>query len=215
MKKSEIDNPYKLPNDEDVFLKRIRDRQKETQDRKQWNKLKIWEKTSKSSKSSNKKQVAVQAPINKTNNINSKDTQHVLGERLRERENITDFIKKKREMFLLQMSLDTKKEEIRKIEKKTEVKKQDLIKSEAMLEEDAARFERFLQDNDAKANDAIKHHDREAKLKQEKAQEIKRIHHEINSMKIKVEKYNESLVDCTKYKEFLDNLTPKKMDRRE
>jgi hypothetical protein len=33
----------------------------------------------------------------------------------REKENIKDFIERKREMFLIQMSLDTKREEIRKM----------------------------------------------------------------------------------------------------
>jgi len=38
----------------------------------------------------------------------------VLGMRHREKENLTDFISKKRDMFLVQMSLDTKKSEIQK-----------------------------------------------------------------------------------------------------
>jgi hypothetical protein len=38
----------------------------------------------------------------------------VLGARHREKENLTDFISKKRDMFLVQMSLDTKKAEIQK-----------------------------------------------------------------------------------------------------
>ena len=38
-------------------------------------------------------------------------------------------------MFLVQMALDTKKEEIRKLEKKARLKEEALKKSEAMLEE--------------------------------------------------------------------------------
>lgn len=39
-----------------------------------------------------------------------------------EKENMADFIAKKREMFLVQMSLDTKREEIRKLEEKAQMK---------------------------------------------------------------------------------------------
>jgi uncharacterized protein YbjQ (UPF0145 family) len=39
-----------------------------------------------------------------------------------EKKNMTEFIAKKREMFLVQMSLDTKREEIRKLEEKAAMK---------------------------------------------------------------------------------------------
>ena len=68
----------------------------------------------------------------------------MLGDRRREKENTADFIAKKREMFLVQMSLDTKKEEIRKLEEKAKLKEEALRKSELMLEADAIRFDKFL-----------------------------------------------------------------------
>merc|ERR1712048_792588 len=123
--------------------------------------------------------------------------------------NISDFIKKKREMFLLQMSLDTKKEEIRKLEEKAQMKEQALLKAELMLEEDANRFEQFLQDNDAKCAEAIKKHDIEAKAKQTCAQEIKRLNQKITKIKLDIEKYNETLTECQTYKKFLIDLRPK------
>ena len=52
-----------------------------------------------------------------------------------EKENMTEYIAKKREMFLVQMSLDTKREEIRKLEEKAQLKEEALQRSEQMLEE--------------------------------------------------------------------------------
>lgn len=43
---------------------------------------------------------------------------------------MAEFIAKKREMFLVQMSLDTKREEIRKLEEKARMKEEALRKSE-------------------------------------------------------------------------------------
>ena len=72
--------------------------------------------------------------------------------RKREKENMAEFIAKKRDMFLIQMSLNTKKEEIKKLEEKARMKEEALHKSEMMLEEDAMRFDAFLKDNDLKAH---------------------------------------------------------------
>lgn len=67
-------------------------------------------------------------------------TAAISGDRRREKENMSEYIAKKREMFLLQMSLETKREEIRKLEEKALMREEALKKSELMLEEDALRF---------------------------------------------------------------------------
>jgi len=201
-------NPFQLPSDQDVFLKRVKDRQKHQRKKKQWRRLKIWEKTAASNS------VALIPKQNPSKHINStkcRPKTHIkplLGERRRERENITDFIKKKREMFLLQMSLDTKREEIRKLEEKALLREQAITKSELMLEQDATRFEQFLRKNDNDAAKAVQLHEQEAKKKQECAQAIKRLNNEISKEKSEIEKYKELLKDCKQYKEFLDSLTP-------
>merc|ERR1712196_2550 len=83
-------------------------------------------------------------------------TAAISNDRRREKENMADFIAKKREMFLVQMSLDTKREEIRKLEERAQQREEALRKSEQMLEEDAIRFDTFLKENDKKAHEAIK-----------------------------------------------------------
>jgi len=122
------------------------------------------------------------------------------------------------------MSLDTKREEIRKLEEKAQMKEEALKKSEQMLEEDAIRFDTFLKENDKKAHDAIKSAEKETKLKQDKVQEIKKLNQAIQMVQSDMSKHKEALEDCLKYKEFLDGLTPqeffdserhKKMARQE
>lgn len=54
------------------------------------------------------------------------------------------------------MSLDTKREEIQKLERKAQLKEEALKKSEVMLEEDAIRFDAFLKENDKEAFQALK-----------------------------------------------------------
>jgi len=121
---------------------------------------------------------------------------------------MADFIAKKREMFLVQMSLDTKRAEIRKLEERAQQREEALRKSEQMLEEDALRFDQFLKDNDQKAVAAIKKAEAETKAKAEKVQEIKKFNAQITQIKSEMSKFEEQLEDCRKYKHFLDKLTP-------
>lgn len=171
--------------------------------------LQVWEKGVKKPTSSRSSALYLGnkgQPASHRNGLNQQA--HLLGERRREKENTTEFIAKKREMFLVQMSLDTKKEEIRKLEQKAKLKEEALRKSELMLESDAIRFDKFLKENDRNAHEAIKHHDEESKAKQEKVAEIKKLNHEIAKVQSEMSKYSEQLDDCLKYKEFLDKLTP-------
>ena len=89
-------------------------------------------------------------------------------ERRKEKENMSEFISKKREIFLLQMSLDTKRAEIKKLDERARQREEALKKSEQMLEEDALRFDAFLKENDEKVQEAIKRAEMEAKAKQDK-----------------------------------------------
>lgn len=124
-----------------------------------------------------------------------------------EKENIHDFIAKKREMFLLQMSLDTKREEIRKIEDRARLKEEALQRSEQMLEEDSTKFDAFLKENDRKAQEALRKAELETKKKMDKVQEIKKLNQEIQAVQTDISKHTEALEECFKYEDFFDSLT--------
>lgn len=203
----ENDNPFKIPSDRDVFLIRLKEREEKNLKRQEWRNLKIWEKTSANHGGRSPNRVKFESSLK--SKAATKPDHAVLGERRREKENMADFIEKKREMFLVQMSLDTKRDEIRKLEEKAQMKEQALLKSELMLEEDALRFDAFLKENDIKAHEAIKRHEKEVKEKQEKISSIKKLNQEIAKVKSEMDKYNETLAYCRKYKAFLDELTPK------
>ncbi|GFH17662.1 DUF4200 domain-containing protein [Haematococcus lacustris] len=109
---------------------------------------------------------------------------------------------------MLQMSLDTKRAEIKKLEERARQREEALKKSEQMLEEDALRFDAFLKENDEKVQEAIKRAEVEAKAKQDKVLEIKRLTTAIAALRSEMNKYEEQLEDCRKYREFLDGITP-------
>jgi len=210
-----LENPFKLPSDDKIFRMREEEKARKEEERAASKSLKVWQKgkSDNQSRSGRLLELVGETRTLKLSDV-GKDTTAELAAQLnaaprrQEKENMTEFIAKKREMFLVQMSLDTKREEIRKLEEKAQMKEEALQRSEQMLEEDAMRFDAFLKENDKKAHDAIKRADEETKRKQEKTAEIKRLTQQIQALSSEMSKHRESLEDCLRYKDFLDKLTP-------
>ena len=79
-----------------------------------------------------------------------------------------EFIAKKREIFLVMMTIDNKREELTKLQERASLREAAVVKGEQMLAEDAARFDAFLKDNDEKLQTVKRNADAEVKAKQEK-----------------------------------------------
>ncbi|KAJ3044258.1 Coiled-coil domain-containing protein 38, partial [Rhizophlyctis rosea] len=125
------------------------------------------------------------------------------------KENLHDFIAKKREMFLVQYALGVKREEMRKLEEIAQAEEQKLLDDEKALEEDAAKFDAFLKENDKNSVEAIKRAENETKAKLEKIQEIKKLNVQIMSIRSEMSKNEDQLKDLQRYRVFLDKLTPR------
>ncbi len=88
-------------------------------------------------------------------------------------------------------------------------KRADEIKAEeARLEESIKRFDTILEENDNKAQEAERQFEKESKNKHEKVQDIKLLEQQIKATRSDIMKQTESLEECSKYKDFLDSLTP-------
>eukprot|EP00002_Diphylleia_rotans_P008909 TRINITY_DN188_c0_g1_i4.p1 TRINITY_DN188_c0_g1~~TRINITY_DN188_c0_g1_i4.p1 ORF type:complete len:540 (+),score=160.61 TRINITY_DN188_c0_g1_i4:66-1685(+) len=205
---SEKENPFAMPSDDEVFALRDEERRKKKESREQSRNLHVWEKPTWSSKMGTTRLFQEGEEPEDGEGDEKKGEAGGHGDRRREKENLNDFIAKKREMFLVQMSLDTKRDEMRKLEERARQREEALKKSEQMLEEDAMRFDAFLKENDMKAVEAIKRAENESKLKLEKVQEIKKLNAQIMAIKSDMSKDEEQLEECRRYKEFLDSLTP-------
>ena len=211
-------NPFKMPSDEEIFSLRDDERARKEEERKNFLKLPVSKKTTWSSraastsrnilKDNEEEALRADGKKGKFGGLGAAADSAYRQERHREKENMTDFIEKKRQMFLVQMSLDTKRAEIRKLEEQAQQREEALRNSEQMLEADAQRFESFLKKNDQQAVNAIKNAETETKLKQDKVQEIKKLTAQIAAVNSETTKYAESLEECQSYKKFLDDLTP-------
>lgn len=211
-------NPFAMPSDEEIFLLRDQERERKKAEREVRQNQKIWEKGTWTTRISVPRRALLEDDEGGDVKVGKKkaavggmDTQA----RRREKENMAEFIAKKREMFLVQMSLDTKKAEIKKLEEAAKKREEMLDRSERMLQEDQDKFEDFLKKNDKMAHQAIQKAEKETKAKQDKMTEIKKLNTQIMHLKSKNLKTAEALEDCNRYAEFLESITPKEYKEEE
>lgn len=130
-----FNNPFILPGDDQIFRMREEEKRRKEGQREDSGKLEVWQKNKTDLLSRSERLKDLIGGDGKTLNINdvtNKDDLIKNVQRRSEKENMTEYIAKKREMFLVQMSLDTKREEIRKLEEKAQMKEEALLRSEQM-----------------------------------------------------------------------------------
>ena len=119
---SDSKNPFHVPSDEEVFALREEEAARKRQEREQAKELHVWEKGVKKNRAAellaaDPELEAMSASLQQSKlNLVAAATR----DRRKEKEHMGDFIAKKREMFLVQMSLDTKRAEIRKLEERAQ-----------------------------------------------------------------------------------------------
>ncbi|XP_077981560.1 cilia- and flagella-associated protein 100-like [Glandiceps talaboti] len=217
-------NPFTMPPENDIFLLRDKERQRKKAERIKQRGLKVHEKTTYASRV-NAKRASMRKPMGESDDDldleDEKDTDKAVAvkddpqftlavtrDRHVEKENLTDYIAKKREMFLVQYSLGVKRDEMRKLEEIAQAEERKLELAEQYLEEDAAMFDEFLKENDKNSVEAIKIAEAETRAKLEKVGEIKKINAQIMLIKSEISKNEDLLKEYQLYKKFLDHLTP-------
>lgn len=197
------DNPFRIPTDEEVFVLRDEEKKRRNQERKEQLAKPVHEKLTWSTR------LKVHRIVDESKFKKDKTKKPPPIEKVyREKEKMADYIDKKRKMFLLQMSLDTKKAEIEKLEKKMREREEKLAEEEQALIRDSQKFDEFLSVNDMKAMEAVNLAEEEMKAKTLKQNEIKKLNVKISAIDNEIQKLDEQLANCTAYKEFLDSLSP-------
>ena len=113
-------NPFQVPADEEVFALRDEEAARKRQEREQAKNLHVWEKGVKNTAHALTADVGLEEGGMSMGQSKLNLVAAATRDRRKEKENMADFIAKKREMFLVQMSLDTKRAEIRKLEERAQ-----------------------------------------------------------------------------------------------
>lgn len=211
------DNPFYVHLDEDIFKVKELEAQARKRDREENLRKKIAEKSIPTSQKLRMKNEIkrMQKDIFESENVQKKEiglieaADNALKNRIVQREQMQKFIEKKREMFLMQMTIDQKKEEIKQLEEQVHNREMGLMKAETIIKKDLKDFNKFLERNKKQSRDEIKKAEDETKKKSNKINELKQIRDKKANKFSQNTKHLERLLEYFKYKEFLDTLIPK------
>ncbi|KAJ8400648.1 hypothetical protein AAFF_G00394170 [Aldrovandia affinis] len=216
-------NPFTLPADSNIFLLRKQERERKKLEQQKKLKMKVHERGLYASRMK-----AKQADLwrelrtgQDEGTANGKTADHpawklaMIKDRNIDKESINEFIKKKREMFLLEYALAAKREEIDQLEKLATAEERKLVRAEKFLEKDSIMFDEFLKENDKSSVEAIKIAEQETKIKQEKVSEIKKITAKMVAIKSDISKCEDTLKEYSMYKDFLFKLSPQEWQQEQ
>ena len=212
----DIRNPFVMPTDVDAARRAQDAAQRGGQ--QQTGSRTIWETTDYSSslRKTRKSIAAIEADVDPAALRRARESQGLLNaataaisrDRRREKETLQEFIAKKRDMFMLSLTLDAKREEITQLEATAAAREKELDDAELKLEEDAVRFDSFLKTSDAAAHEAVRKAELRGKEKAENLHQLKSLKHQLAAMAAENAKLREVVDDYRKYAAFLEGLTP-------
>ncbi|KAK7144549.1 hypothetical protein R3I94_010843 [Phoxinus phoxinus] len=216
-KSSDDVNPYKIPEHDDLFQMRNKEKTQKMLEHQRKLALPVHEKMTFADRT-RARQARLRKELKEESNTPVTHTHGQLQITSAWRASIKDpkidkgstkeYITKRRELFLLEYSLVVKKEEIQLLEKMAAEEEGKLARAEKFLEDDAILFEEFLKENDKNSVEAIKTAEQETKMKLEKVAEIKKTTSKMVAIKSDISKYEDILKEYKKYKEFLLMLSP-------
>ncbi|KFO31149.1 Coiled-coil domain-containing protein 38 [Fukomys damarensis] len=120
-----------------------------------------------------------------------------------------EFISDQRDRFLMEYTLSTKRNTIKRLEKHIAVKERQLKNAEQKLQDDTLAFEEFLRENDQQSADAMKIAAQETISKLQMTAELKTASMEVQAMKSDIANTEFLLREYMKYGFFLLKLSPK------
>lgn len=200
-----------MPTDEEVFILRDEEKRQKIADRERLKGQRVHEKTTWSTRIG-----AAHGQSNDDTGM-SEEARAAVGSiqgslhlptiEIREKDNMAQYIQKKRDMGLARMSLATKRQEIKKLDEEADRAEKRLKQQQDQLISTQEKFNNFLKHSNLEQDAAVKRADIETKAKQEKLMEIKKLSAQIAQLEADKKKNEEQMEQCLGFKKFLDDLT--------
>ncbi|KAL3045245.1 hypothetical protein OYC64_013497 [Pagothenia borchgrevinki] len=230
-------SPFKLPDSNSMFLLSVNEKANRKEEMRKFLALPINEKTTHTARMMAKLRKELQEQVeeeeeeeeegeeerekikslkqnrSKTVFPQQTSTRHELKMAMMKRENIAkdskhDLISMERQKAVLELSLVMKRSEILKMDKIIAKEDRQLRQLAENIERDNLKFEEFLRENEKKSVEARTFFEQEAKAKQEKNAEIKKLTAGIGTVTSEIAKFEDILIDYKRYKELLFELSP-------
>lgn len=125
-----------------------------------------------------------------------------------DKEGLKQFIEQKREIFLAQLAIDTKKEELKRIARYEREEEESLKEKSKDIEEFQDQFNKYLQNDSSETMLARQAAEAKSKERIQVSLQIKQISTQISSLRSEISHHEERKDECEHYKQFLESLTP-------
>ena len=218
----DLNTPFKLPTDEEVFITRETEKQKRKEAKEKAKNLKIWDKKTATSRLPLKRFKDSDIPAQSTDEI-----QYNFGPKKREcistamhiaksrvqfpkekgAQNATEFVDQKKEMFLVELAYKTIKNEIDELRHKAKRKDIALQDSTDQLERDSFELMKFIERDDMRTAQLDKEAEMMQSKRKKKETKLKNIENEIANKKSDIEKNRDILTSLSNHKDFLVDLS--------
>lgn len=208
-----LNGPYRIPSDDEIFSLKSEQRKEKQEYYESLKNTQCYLRglTGNSSSLSQKSnfRYLTQLPPPKVSAENEALAQLILApDTTDSREGLRDFIDQKREIFLAQLSIETKREELQRLEKIEKEEEENLKKREAEIDLFKDQFRSFLENDGKLTMDKRREAEQKSKQRLEVSLKIKQISTENSTLRNDIAHSEEKLKECNEYKEFLENLTP-------
>lgn len=200
-------NPFKVPETTDYF--RIRDEEKEERELKKARiQMTPLSQRGLESRRANLRRQCQPQPAKPAAEESALAKIILSPQRGRTKEGLRDFISQKREIFLAQLAIDTKREELQRLERLEIEEKKQLKEKEAEINLFRTQFNNFLENDGKMTMMARQEAENKAKERIELSLQIKTISAQISALRNEIAHQDERLQECQEYKQFLNMLTP-------
>jgi len=199
-KKVQIANPFKIPEDQNLFkyLDEHRDNRKKARsslldisDRNdEFRALKLVK-----PKPISEEEKALDELIPHIDSSNHQD-------------GLKEFVQQKREIFLAQLAIDTKREELQRLERLEREEQASLKAKEAEIALFRDQFRSFLEFDGQATMEARRSAEKKSKERIEVSLKIKQVSSQISTLRNEIAHQDEKLQECIEYQKFLEALTP-------
>ena len=199
--------PFRIPSDSEIFAIRAMSRSDRLNDQRTLNSTKVHLRGLTNARGNFRSMTRVSAPQGSAEERTL--AQLILSPDLSEgKSGLRQFIDEKREIFLTQLEIETKREELQRLEKLEREEEEALRKREAEINLFRDQFRSFLENDNQLTADARRASEMKAKERLDVAIKIKQISSEISALRNEIAHHEEKYNECERYREFLEGLTP-------
>ena len=189
------ENPFKIPADEKIFTFKEEEKARKIEERRRNSKLRIWEKNKPEREGKLRAirdtdiemwDIIINEEFSKKHQSQDIPMESIPIDVHKKKESKHRLLERNREIFMIAQMLSIKHDEIQKLEDFQELRDEGLKFSEAHLNTDIKQFIDFFKESREQSRKAVLEADNQAKLKQSKLAELKKLKNDYQEYENKI-----------------------------